>query len=42
VPVNWKRVKDIAQFFSSTSRIDGKRIYGHMDCGKRALTSAGA
>ena len=37
VPVNWSAYEDIAEFFSAqVKQIDGKRIYGHMDYGKRA------
>ena len=37
VPVNWSAYEDIAEFFSEKVKtIDGKRIYGHMDYGKRA------
>ena len=37
VPVNWSAYEDIAEFFSTdVKEIDGKRIYGHMDYGKRA------
>ncbi len=37
VPVNWSAYEDIAEFFSvDVKEIDGKRIYGHMDYGKRA------
>jgi glycerol transport system substrate-binding protein len=37
VPVNWSAYEDIAQFFSvDVKEIDGKKIYGHMDYGKRA------
>ncbi len=37
VPVNWSAYEDIAKFFSEDIKeIDGKRIYGHMDYGKRA------
>ena len=37
VPVNWSAYEDIAEFFSvHVKKIDGKRIYGHMDYGKRA------
>ncbi|MFZ2507256.1 MAG: ABC transporter substrate-binding protein [Steroidobacteraceae bacterium] len=37
VPVNWSAYEDIAEFFSvQVKQIDGKRIYGHMDYGKRA------
>ena len=37
VPVNWSAYEDIAEFFSvHVQEIDGNRIYGHMDYGKRA------
>ena len=37
VPVNWSAYEDIAEFFSKgVKEIDGKRVYGHMDYGKRA------
>jgi glycerol transport system substrate-binding protein len=37
VPVNWSAYEDIAAFFSvHVKEIDGVRIYGHMDYGKRA------
>jgi len=37
VPVNWSAYEDIAEFFTEQVReIDGVRIYGHMDYGKRA------
>jgi len=37
VPVNWSAYEDIAEFFSVyIKNIDGVRIYGHMDYGKRA------
>ena len=37
VPINWSAYEDIAEFFSvQVKEIDGKRIYGHMDYGKRA------
>ena len=37
VPVNWSAYEDIAEFFTnSVKEIDGVRIYGHMDYGKRA------
>ncbi len=37
VPVNWSAYEDIADFFTNDVReIDGVRIYGHMDYGKRA------
>ena len=37
VPKNWSAYEDIAQFFSEdVKEIDGVRVYGHMDYGKRA------
>ena len=37
VPVNWSAYEDIAEFFSEdVKEIDGVRVYGHMDYGKRA------
>ena len=37
VPVNWSAYEDIAEFFTEhVKEIDGVRIYGHMDYGKRA------
>ena len=37
VPVNWSAYEDIAQFFTEdVKEIDGTKIYGHMDYGKRA------
>ncbi len=37
VPVNWSAYEDIAAFFTEdVKEIDGVRIYGHMDYGKRA------
>lgn len=37
VPVNWSAYEDIAEFFTTqVKNIDGVRIYGHMDYGKRA------
>ncbi len=37
VPVNWSAYEDIAKFFTEDVKtIDGVRIYGHMDYGKRA------
>ncbi|MDP6247293.1 MAG: ABC transporter substrate-binding protein, partial [SAR324 cluster bacterium] len=37
VPVNWSAYEDIAEFFSNdVKKIDGVRVYGHMDYGKRA------
>ena len=36
VPVNWSAYEDIAEFFSEHVReIDGTRVYGHMDYGKK-------
>lgn len=36
VPINWSAYEDIAEFFSvHVKEIDGKRIYGHMDYGKK-------
>ena len=36
VPINWSAYEDIADFFTNRVKfIDGKRIYGHMDYGKR-------
>ena len=36
VPVNWSAYEDIAEFFTDhVGKIDGKRVYGHMDYGKR-------
>ncbi|MFL9813072.1 carbohydrate ABC transporter substrate-binding protein [Stutzerimonas sp. VN223-3] len=36
VPVNWSAYEDIAEFFSKhVKEIDGQRIYGHMDYGKK-------
>ncbi|SMC26041.1 carbohydrate ABC transporter substrate-binding protein, CUT1 family (TC 3.A.1.1.-) [Desulfacinum hydrothermale DSM 13146] len=37
VPVNWSAYEDIAEFFTEhVKEIDGKRVYGHMDYGKKA------
>ena len=37
VPVNWSAYEDIAEFFTEHVReIDGVRVYGHMDYGKKA------
>ena len=37
VPLNWSAYEDIAEFFSEhVGEIDGTRIYGHIDYGKRA------
>ncbi|WP_217636605.1 ABC transporter substrate-binding protein [Modicisalibacter muralis] len=36
VPVNWSAYEDIAEFFTNDVKtIDGKRVYGHMDYGKK-------
>ena len=36
VPVNWSAYEDIADFFTfKVKEIDGKRVYGHMDYGKK-------
>ena len=36
VPLNWSAYEDIAQFFSDdVKEIDGKKVYGHMDYGKK-------
>ncbi|WNG62527.1 carbohydrate ABC transporter substrate-binding protein [Archangium gephyra] len=36
VPVNWSAYEDIAEFFSrDVKEIDGVRVYGHMDYGKK-------
>jgi glycerol transport system substrate-binding protein len=36
VPVNWSAYEDIAEFFTEHVReIDGRRVYGHMDYGKK-------
>ena len=37
VPVNWSAYEDIAEFFTEdVGEIDGVKVYGHMDYGKRA------
>ncbi len=37
VPVNWSAYEDIAEYFTDdVKNIDGVRVYGHMDYGKRA------
>ena len=37
VPINWTAYEDIADFFTNhVQEIDGVRVYGHMDYGKRA------
>lgn len=33
VPINWAAYEDIAEFFTKT-KIDGKKVYGHLDYGK--------
>jgi glycerol transport system substrate-binding protein len=36
VPLNWSAYEDIANFFSNDVKVlDGKKVYGHMDYGKR-------
>ena len=36
VPTNWSAYEDIASFFTNDVReLDGKKVYGHMDYGKR-------
>src|ERR1700684_4173672 len=36
VPVNWSAYEDIADFFTNeVKQIDGQRVYGHMDYGKK-------
>jgi len=36
VPVNWSAYEDIANFFTNdVKEIDGKKVYGHMDYGKK-------
>ncbi|WP_265518405.1 ABC transporter substrate-binding protein [Nitratireductor luteus] len=34
VPVNWSAYEDIAEFFTG-KEIDGQKVYGHMDYGKK-------
>ena len=37
VPVNWSAYEDIADFFTNkVKNMDGKRVYGHMDYGKKS------
>ena len=37
VPINWSAYEDIADFFTNdVKEIDGVKVYGHMDYGKRA------
>jgi glycerol transport system substrate-binding protein len=36
VPTNWSAYEDIANFFTNqVEELDGKRVYGHMDYGKK-------
>jgi len=36
VPVNWSAYEDIAEFFTlHVKKIDGQKVYGHMDYGKK-------
>jgi glycerol transport system substrate-binding protein len=36
VPVNWSAYEDIAEFFTvHVGEIDGRKVYGHMDYGKK-------
>ncbi|MER2528778.1 MAG: ABC transporter substrate-binding protein [Candidatus Competibacter denitrificans] len=36
VPLNWSAYEDIAQFFTDdVKELDGKKVYGHMDYGKK-------
>ena len=36
VPVNWSAYEDIAEFFTEhVQTIDGEKVYGHMDYGKK-------
>jgi glycerol transport system substrate-binding protein len=36
VPVNWSAYEDIAEFFTNdVKNIDGEKVYGHMDYGKK-------
>lgn len=36
VPVNWSAYEDIANFFTNdVKQLDGQKVYGHMDYGKR-------
>jgi glycerol transport system substrate-binding protein len=36
VPINWSAYEDIAEFFSvHVENLDGQRVYGHMDYGKK-------
>ncbi len=36
MPVNWSAYEDIAEFFTEhVKEIDGERVFGHMDYGKK-------
>jgi glycerol transport system substrate-binding protein len=35
VPINWSAYEDIAEFFTHT-KVDGKKVYGHLDYGKKS------
>ena len=35
VPINWAAYEDIAEFFTQT-KIDGNKVYGHLDYGKKS------
>ena len=36
MPTNWSAYEDIADFFSNdVKELDGKKVYGHMDYGKK-------
>lgn len=35
VPLNWEAYEDIAEFFTGRT-IDGRKVYGHMDYGKKS------
>jgi glycerol transport system substrate-binding protein len=36
VPINWSAYEDIAEFFTiHVKQLDGKKVYGHMDYGKK-------
>lgn len=42
VPVNWSAYEDIAEFFTNDIKeINGVKVYGHMDYGKKDRHSAG-
>ena len=43
MPLNWSAYEDIADFFSNeVKELDGRKVYGHMDYGKRIPRWAGA